>query len=126
MRISDWSADVCSSDLLTPYYGFEDDAEHWHATARAACDGFTDSDGAPAYPALKKWCDDYFFLKHRNEPRGIGGLFFDDWHVGGFTRSFALQRSDGDHFLASYLPIAIGRASGRERSGLYCSISVVA
>ncbi|HEY9545010.1 MAG TPA: oxygen-dependent coproporphyrinogen oxidase [Solimonas sp.] len=90
---------------LTPYYGFEDDAEHWHATARAACDGFTDSDGAPAYPALKKWCDDYFFLKHRNEPRGIGGLFFDDWHVGGFTRSFALQRSVGDHFLDAYLPI---------------------
>ncbi|HET8881553.1 MAG TPA: oxygen-dependent coproporphyrinogen oxidase [Solimonas sp.] len=90
---------------LTPYYGFEDDARHWHATARRACDGFVDADGAPAYPKLKKWCDDYFFLRHRNEPRGIGGLFFDDWHVGGFAQSFALQRSVGEHFLDAYLPI---------------------
>jgi coproporphyrinogen III oxidase len=93
---------------LTPYYGFAEDARHWHATARAACEGFVTEAGEPAYPKLKQWCDDYFFLKHRNEPRGIGGLFFDDWQVGGFARSFALQRSVGDHFLEAYLPI-VGR-----------------
>ena len=60
---------------LTPYYVFEDDARHWHATARAACAPF----GAEVYPAHKRWCDEYFFLKHRNEPRGIGGIFFDDF-----------------------------------------------
>ncbi len=90
---------------LTPYYGFDDDARHWHATARAACAPFVTADSAPAYPRLKKWCDDYFYLKHRAEPRGIGGLFFDDWQAGGFDASFALQRSVGDHFLAAYLPI---------------------
>jgi len=90
---------------LTPYYGFEDDVRQWHATARQACEGFVDASGAPAYAKLKKWCDEYFFLKHRNEPRGVGGLFFDDWSVGGFARSFALQRSVGDHFLKAYLPI---------------------
>ncbi len=94
---------------LTPYYGFDEDARHWHATARAACEGFVDADGAPAHPRLKKWCDDYFFLKHRNEPRGIGGLFFDDWQVGGFAQSFALQRSVGDHFLQAYSPIVARR-----------------
>ncbi|HWY24847.1 MAG TPA: oxygen-dependent coproporphyrinogen oxidase [Nevskia sp.] len=87
---------------LTPYYGFEEDARHWHQTARAACAPF----GEQVYPRLKQWCDDYFFLKHRNEPRGLGGLFFDDWRVGGFEQSFALMRSVGDHFLPAYLPIA--------------------
>lgn len=86
---------------LTPYYGFEDDARHWHATAREACAPF----GEAVYPRLKKWCDDYFYLKHREEPRGIGGLFFDDWQDGGFAQSFALMRSVGDHYLPAYLPI---------------------
>ncbi|HEV2111797.1 MAG TPA: oxygen-dependent coproporphyrinogen oxidase [Gammaproteobacteria bacterium] len=87
---------------LTPYYGFEEDARHWHATAKAACDS---SFGAEAYARYKKWCDEYFFLKHRNEPRGIGGLFFDDLHAEGFERSFAFTRSVGDHFLPAYTPI---------------------
>ncbi|HEY3569800.1 MAG TPA: oxygen-dependent coproporphyrinogen oxidase [Thermoanaerobaculia bacterium] len=86
---------------LTPYYGFEEDAVHFHRTARAACEPF----GPEVYPRYKKWCDEYFFLRHRNEPRGIGGLFFDDLHEGGFDRCFALQRSVGDHFLPAYLPI---------------------
>jgi coproporphyrinogen III oxidase len=86
---------------LTPYYGYEDDVRHWHATARAACAPF----GAEVYPRLKQWCDDYFHLKHRQEPRGVGGLFFDDWREGGFERSFELMRSVGDHFLPAYLPI---------------------
>lgn len=90
---------------LTPYYGFDEDCRHWHATARAACDGFHDAAGAPVYPAFKRHCDDYFYIKHRHEPRGIGGLFFDDWQVGGFERSFALMRSVGDHFLPAYRPI---------------------
>lgn len=86
---------------LTPYYGFIDDARHWHQTARDACAAFGDG----VYPRLKRWCDDYFFLKHRNEPRGIGGLFFDDWHADGFDASFALMRSVGDHYLPAYVPI---------------------
>lgn len=86
---------------LTPYYGYREDAEHWHRTARAACDGFGDG----LYPRLKAWCDRYFYLPHREEARGIGGLFFDDWTEGGFEASFALTRSVGDHFLAAYLPI---------------------
>ncbi len=86
---------------LTPYYGYDEDARHWHAQARAACEPF----GAELYPRLKRWCDDYFFLKHRSEPRGIGGLFFDDWHATGFEQSFALMRSVGDHYLPAYLPI---------------------
>lgn len=86
---------------LTPYYGFEEDAVHWHRTARAACEPF----GADVYPRYKKWCDDYFFLKHRDEPRGIGGIFFDDLNEGGFEHCFGLLRSVGDHFLAAYLPI---------------------
>ena len=88
---------------LTPYYGFEEDARHWHATAKAACDS---SFGAEAYPRYKKWCDEYFFLKHRNEPRGVGGLFFDDLNAEGFERSFAFTRGVGDAFLPAYLPIA--------------------
>ena len=86
---------------LTPYYGFEDDCIHWHRTARDACEPF----GPDAHPRFKQWCDDYFFIKHRNEPRGIGGLFFDDLNEWGFERCFAFLRSVGDHFLPAYLPI---------------------
>ena len=86
---------------LTPYYGFEEDAVHFHRTAREACEPF----GPEVYPRYKNWCDEYFFLRHRNEPRGIGGLFFDDLHEGGFDRSFAFLRSVGDHLLPAYLPI---------------------
>jgi coproporphyrinogen III oxidase len=86
---------------LTPYYGFEEDAIHWHRLAKAACDPH----GVELYPKFKKWCDDYFFLKHRNEPRGVGGIFFDDFNEPGFERSFALMRSVGDAFLPAYLPI---------------------
>ncbi len=86
---------------LTPYYGFEDDCVHWHRAARSACEPF----GAEAYPRFKQWCDDYFFLRHRNEPRGIGGLFFDDLSEWGFEPCFAFMRSVGGHFLSAYLPI---------------------
>jgi coproporphyrinogen III oxidase len=86
---------------LTPYYGFEEDAVHWHTVAREACAPF----GEEVYPRTKKQCDEYFFLKHRGEPRGIGGIFFDDLNEWGFGRSFAFQQSVGDHFLAAYLPI---------------------
>ncbi|NBX59432.1 MAG: oxygen-dependent coproporphyrinogen oxidase [Opitutaceae bacterium] len=86
---------------LTPYYGFTADCIHWHRTAQAACEPF----GADLHPRFKQWCDDYFFLKHRQEARGIGGLFFDDFNALGFTRSFALMRSIGDAFLPAYLPI---------------------
>lgn len=86
---------------LTPYYGFAEDARHWHSTAAEACIPF----GEHCYPKLKKDCDDYFYLRHRQEPRGIGGLFFDDWQSGGFAQSFALMRSVGDHFLPAYTPI---------------------
>ena len=100
---------------LTPYYGFEDDCIHWHRTARAACEPF----GADAHPRFKQWCDDYFFIKHRNEPRGIGGLFFDDINEWGFERCFAFLRSVGDHYLPAYLPIVERRRAlaygGRER-----------
>ena len=90
---------------LTPYYGQREDARHWHATAQAACEPF----GAGVYPRFKQWCDDYFFLKHRNEPRGIGGLFFDDLNEWGFERSFAFMQSVGDHYVPAYLPIVQGR-----------------
>jgi coproporphyrinogen III oxidase len=86
---------------LTPYYGFEEDCVHWHGTAKAACDPF----GADIYARYKKWCDEYFFLKHRNEPRGIGGLFFDDLNEVSFEHSFGLMKSIGDHYLDAYLPI---------------------
>lgn len=86
---------------LTPYYGFEADAEHWHRTAKAACDPF----GEDVYPRYKQWCDDYFYLKHRDEPRGVGGLFFDDLNEGGFARSFAFLQGIGDSYLPAYLPI---------------------
>ena len=90
---------------LTPYYGYDEDCHQWHAQARAACEGFLDERDAPVHAHFKQWCDNYFFLKHRNEPRGIGGLFFDDWSVGGFERAFALMQSVGNHFLPAYLPI---------------------
>jgi len=90
---------------LTPYYGFEDDAVHWHRTARAAVAPFGDA----LYPRFKQWCDEYFFLKHRGEPRGIGGLFFDDFSELGFERSFALMRSVGDAFIPAYRPIVARR-----------------
>ncbi len=86
---------------LTPYYGFEEDAIHWHQQAEHACRAFGDS----IYPECKKKCDDYFFLTHRNEPRGIGGLFFEDWTKGGFEQSFKFVKSVGDHILPAYLPI---------------------
>ena len=100
---------------LTPYYGFDEDAVHWHQTAKAACDSFD----ADLYQRLKKWCDDYFYVTHRNEPRGIGGLFFDDFDDGGFERSFAFVRSVAEHYLQAYMPILERRKdmpfSGRER-----------
>lgn len=86
---------------LTPYYGFEEDCIHWHSIAKQACDPF----GADIYPKFKQWCDEYFYLKHRNEPRGIGGLFFDDLNYWEFDRCFEFMRSIGDHFLLAYLPI---------------------
>lgn len=86
---------------LTPYYGFDEDARHWHETAKNACAEF----GADVYPRYKKWCDDYFYLKHRQEPRGIGGLFFDDLNEWEFDKCFAFLRSVGDAFLPAYTPI---------------------
>jgi coproporphyrinogen III oxidase len=86
---------------LTPYYGTREDARHWHTTAKAACSPFGDD----VYPRFKQWCDEYFHLKHRGEPRGIGGLFFDDLNDWGFERSFAFMRSVGDHYVPAYLPI---------------------
>lgn len=86
---------------LTPFYPFDEDVLHWHRTAAAACAPF----GEDVYPKHKDWCDKYFFLKHRNETRGVGGLFFDDLNEWGFERCFAYLRSVGDHFLPAYLPI---------------------
>ena len=86
---------------LTPYYGYAEDAMHFHRVCRAALVPFGDD----LYPKYKRWCDDYFFLKHRGEPRGIGGIFFDDVAHGGFERCFALTQSVGDHFVAAYEPI---------------------
>jgi coproporphyrinogen III oxidase len=86
---------------LTPYYGFEEDARHFHQSCKDALQPF----GTDKYPKFKTWCDDYFFLKHRNEPRGIGGIFFDDFAEGGFDTGFALIQAVGDAFLAAYLPI---------------------
>jgi coproporphyrinogen III oxidase len=92
---------------LTPYYGFEEDAVHWHRTARAACAPFGDE----VYPRFKHACDEYFFLRHRGEPRGIGGLFFDDFNPWAFERCFALARSIGDHYLPAYQPVVARRKS---------------
>ena len=86
---------------LTPFYGFEQDAAAWHRTAADACAPFGDD----IYPRFKAWCDDYFYLKHRGEARGIGGLFFDDFSEGGFDNAFGLMRSVGDAYLQAYAPI---------------------
>lgn len=86
---------------LTPYYPYEEDAIHFHRQCKAALTPFGDE----LHPKYKTWCDDYFFLKHRGEARGVGGIFFDDFHSLGFERSFALQRSVGDSLLPAYLPI---------------------
>lgn len=86
---------------LTPFYPVLDDVRHWHRVAKAACEPF----GKDVYPRYKAWCDDYFYLKHRDETRGVGGLFFDDVNTGGFDECFAFQRAVGDSFLDAYLPI---------------------
>lgn len=86
---------------LTPYYGFREDCEHWHRCARSACEPF----GAEVYPRFKRWCDEYFHLKHRGESRGIGGLFFDDLDDWGFARCFEFLRAVGDSYLDAYAPI---------------------
>ncbi|WP_226663960.1 oxygen-dependent coproporphyrinogen oxidase [Microbulbifer aggregans] len=86
---------------LTPYYGFEEDVVHWHQTAKNACAPF----GEDIYPRFKKWCDDYFYLKHRDEARGVGGLFFDDFSEGGYENAFAFMQAVGDSYLDAYLPI---------------------
>ncbi len=86
---------------LTPYYGFEEDCRHWHQTAKQACEPF----GSDVYPRYKKWCDDYFYIKHRNEPRGIGGLFYDDLNQWPFEQCFEFMQSVGNSFIEAYLPI---------------------
>ena len=86
---------------LTPYYGFEEDCRHWHQIAKQACDPY----GPERYDEYKKWCDEYFYLKHRGEPRGIGGLFFDDLNEPDFEQAFGFMRSVGDHYLPAYTPI---------------------
>lgn len=92
---------------LTPYYGFDEDCVHWHQVAKQACEPF----GADVYARYKRWCDEYFYLKHRQEPRGIGGLFFDDLNEWGFERCFAFMRAVGDAYLAAYLPIVERRCN---------------
>jgi coproporphyrinogen III oxidase len=94
---------------LTPYYGFEEDAKHFHLACKRALEPF----GAERYVKYKKWCDEYFFLKHRNEPRGIGGIFFDDLAEPDFAGAFSLVRSVGDHFLTAYTPIVERRHATR-------------
>jgi coproporphyrinogen III oxidase len=94
---------------LTPYYPFEEDVLHWHRTAKAACDPF----GEDLYDRYKQWCDEYFFLKHRDETRGVGGLFFDDVNELGFEKSFDFLQSTGDSFLPAYRPIVRKRKDHR-------------
>lgn len=100
---------------LTPYYGNHEDCVHWHRTAAAACEDF----GPDVYNSYKRWCDEYFYLKHRQEPRGVGGLFFDDLNDGGFARSFGFMKAVGDSYCDAYLPIVERRKmtpySERER-----------
>lgn len=86
---------------LTPYYGFKEDCRHWHQIAAQACAPFGDN----VYKEYKTWCDEYFFLKHRNEARGVGGLFFDDLNGWGFDKSFAFMQAVGNSYLAAYIPI---------------------
>lgn len=86
---------------LTPYYADEDDCREWHQTAKNACDPF----GEDIYPRFKKWCDEYFYLKHRDEPRGIGGLFFDDFNELGFDKTFAFLQAVGNSYTDAYAPI---------------------
>ena len=90
---------------LTPFYAKEEDCKHWHRMAKAACEPF----GEDVYPRYKRWCDEYFFLKHRNEMRGIGGLFFDDLNEWSFATCFSFMKSVGDHYLLAYLPIVARR-----------------
>lgn len=90
---------------LTPYYGFAEDCIHWHQMAKAACEPF----GENVYPKFKKWADAYFFLKHRNEPRGIGGIFFDDLNEWGFDPCFRFMKNVGDYFIHAYQPIIARR-----------------
>jgi len=101
---------------LTPYYPFEEDCVHWHQQALSACAPF----GSAVYPKYKKWCDEYFFLKHRDETRGVGGIFFDDLNEDGFEQSFAFMQSVGDAFPKAYVPIVERRMdtsyTERERS----------
>jgi len=116
---------------LTPVYGFEEDARHFHASCRAALDPFD----AAYYPRFKTWCDEYFFLKHRGEPRGVGGIFFDDFSELGFERGFALLQAVGDAFLTAYEPILLRRkdlpygererAFQRYRRGRYVEFNLV-
>lgn len=116
---------------LTPYYGFEEDAVHFHATCKNALDPF----GVDKYPRFKTWCDEYFYLKHRDEQRGVGGVFFDDFSELGFEGNFAMMRSVGDAFLDAYLPIVDRRqrmASGKRerdfqlyRRGRYVEFNLV-
>ncbi len=86
---------------LTPYYGFEEDAKHFHQICKNSLAPFDPS----LHPKFKKWCDEYFFLKHRNEPRGVGGIFFDDLTEPDFDTCFAIQQSVGDHYLSAYVPL---------------------
>lgn len=90
---------------LTPYYGFEEDCIAWHQAAKDACESF----GEEVYPRYKKWCDDYFYLKHRDEARGVGGLFFDDLNEWGFEKCFAFMQSVGNHYIQAYRPIVAKR-----------------
>ncbi len=116
---------------LTPCYGFEDDCRHWHQTARAACSPFGDD----YYARFKAWCDEYFLIPHRNETRGVGGLFFDDFSDGGFDHAFGFVRSVGDSYLDAYLPILARRkdlpytdphvAYQRYRRGRYVEFNLV-
>jgi coproporphyrinogen III oxidase len=116
---------------LTPYYGNEADCEHWHRTAKTACDRF----GETVYPRFKRECDEYFYLPHRKEPRGIGGLFFDDFNEFGFERSFDMVREIADSYLLAYLPIVRARKNAvfteqqkqfqRYRRGRYVEFNLV-